>query len=550
HEAYAKYEAALADDPRHGQALLNVGLLCLHMSRPDTAAEYLRRATDVVPADPVGHNSLGNALRELGDLEGAARAYRAAMKADPSHLNAALNYGASLQQLGDPQRAVRVFERLVGDHANRVSPADATHMWVAYGGALLDAGRAQEALVAHAEALKLSPCEVAAWNELGLAQADLGLFEQAEASYVRALECDPGFAKAYLNLSKARRFTDADAPLTEKIEALVMRADMDDSAKSELHFALGKIRDDQGAYAAAFEHYQAGNLLYPSADYDSAAELAQADEICEVISADWMRSVAAIGNASSRPFFVLGMPRSGTSLVEQIAASHPQVFGAGELTDIDRAVKSIVGPGGYPAGLNGAAPETFSRAASGYLDALDRHDTAHAHITDKMPGNFRYVGLIAALFPKARIVYCRRHPLDVCLSIYFRHFVGGHAYAYDLRALATEYVIHERLMDHWCALLPDRVLRLDYEALVADQQTQSRQLIQFLQLPWDDACLSFYETKRAVHTASNWQVRRPIYDGSAGRWRHYEPHLGPLIDALSSYGVRLPGLESASLSNL
>jgi hypothetical protein len=298
-------------------------------------------------------------------------------------------------------------------------------------------------------------------------------------------------------------------------------------------FAIGKALDDAGRFDEAFSAYDRANHMYR--DFRAAAgerfhaeELhRQVDETIDAFTPAFLGSVADWGNPSEVPVFILGMPRSGTSLVEQIAASHSQVFGAGELTDIGylaAEIESIVGE------EQRAAVRSL---ADTHLDRLRVLGGNAKRVTDKLPDNVFMLGVIATLFPAARVIFCRRDPLDICLSCYFQKFRAAQlVYSYDLIDCAKRYLETERLTRHWHRVLPLRMLDVQYEALVGDLDGESRRLISFLGLDWEPACLDFHRTQRTVMTASAWQVRQPLYDRSVRRWRNYQRHLGPLLDAL------------------
>jgi hypothetical protein len=245
-----------------------------------------------------------------------------------------------------------------------------------------------------------------------------------------------------------------------------------------------------------------------------------------------------LGVSSELPVFIVGMPRSGTSLVEQILASHPSVMGAGELRDIGRCAERLKtrlnSTEDYPACLVELDQETASELAEQYLERLKSICTDEIRVTDKMPGNFLRLGLVAMLLPGARVIHCRRHPLDVCLSCYFQDFIrrSGLSYAFDLQNLGEYHTQYAKLMEHWRHVLPLRLLEVDYEQLVDEPEKMSRHLVEFCGLPWDPACLEYHKTQRNVWTASSWQVRQPIYTQSVGRWKHYETYLQPLKNAL------------------
>jgi hypothetical protein len=305
--------------------------------------------------------------------------------------------------------------------------------------------------------------------------------------------------------------------------------------RSAAHFSLGRLYDRAGDYNRAFVHFQAGNNLKPS-DFDRGEFTRFIDDLINTFDVDFMRNAPCAHHGSRRPVFIVGMPRSGTSLVEQILASHPEVCGGGELEDIRHIA---FGAGAwlgsshtYPRVVRELAAADCDTLAAGYLKKLAVLSPQARCVTDKMPQNFLALGLIALLFPEARVIHCLRDPLDTCLSCYFHDFTGYHPYAYRLEGLGFYYRQYQRLMRHWRAVLPIPMLDVVYEDLVADPEAGIRQLLAFCELDWDERCLRFYESERIVHTSSYQQVRRPIYKSSLGRWRHYAAHLEPLRRAL------------------
>jgi hypothetical protein len=310
-------------------------------------------------------------------------------------------------------------------------------------------------------------------------------------------------------------------------------------------FALGKLLDEAERFDEAFAAYAHANTLFrkdraaAGEQYDAAKMRRTVDWIIECFTPAFFAERRGWGNLSELPVFIVGMPRSGTTLVEQIAASHPAVYGAGELRDVEKLSVGLADRNDRAAGWQWDAASTAA-AANAHVERLrslagDGGRGNAIRVTDKMPGNLLHLGLIACLFPKARVIVCRREPRDNCLSCFFQHFArkDPHLYSYDLVDCGREYIEMDRLVDHWTGSPPLKMLELRYEELVADQEAQSRRLIDFLGLPWDPACLAFHRTKRTIVTASVWQVRQPIYARSVGRWRHYQSHLGPLLDVLA-----------------
>ncbi|MEE8429157.1 MAG: sulfotransferase, partial [Gammaproteobacteria bacterium] len=307
------------------------------------------------------------------------------------------------------------------------------------------------------------------------------------------------------------------------------------TSRCNLHFNLGKQYDDIGEYDKAFAHFQQGNSS-KSVDFDTARYKSEMDALISTYTSDFLTRMPRATVRSDRPVFVVGMPRSGTSLVEQILSSHPSVFGAGELPDIVQLPLSlhvILGTEQrYPRCLPLLPQDKMDMLAQHYLDRLKSLSADATRVIDKMPGNFTHLGFIELLFPDARVIHIMRNPLDNCLSCYFQDFSRSHPYSYDLRVLGTFYNGYRRLMQHWRQVLTIPMMEVQYEELVANQEPISRELVKFCGLDWDERCLEFHKNKRYVGTASYEQVRRPMYQKSAGRWHNYESYLDPLMEVL------------------
>jgi hypothetical protein len=307
-----------------------------------------------------------------------------------------------------------------------------------------------------------------------------------------------------------------------------------------LNFALGKIYDDLERYDEAFRHYKLGNdLKRERHSYSLDSVKNRYSEIINYFDPrhfDWLRELSS---DSDVPVLVVGMPRSGTTLIEQIISSHPRADGAGELQYFPSVVQQLPHVLGstqpYPKCLAAFDKKSATTITSNYLELLRRHSTHGLRVTDKLPGNFVNLGLFASLFPHGRIISCRRDPVDMALSIYFQYFADKHDYAWDLVHIASHYAEYDRLMRHWQSLFPEMIMEIQYADTVRDVERVARDLMAFCELPWDAQVLNFYETKRDVKTASSWQVRQPIYNRSLARWKHYEQHLSPLLEALSAF---------------
>ena len=557
-EAACRRAVALAPD--YAEAHNNLGLALELQERPEEAAEIYRRAIALAPGNAQALNNLGNVLRRRGDLDGAVGAYREAVTAAPDFAMAQANLGAALREGGKVEEALAAGRRAVA-----LAPEYAEgHN--ALGGTLLATGDAEGALEVFRRAVELEPAyaeaainlaaalftlergleaEAAyrrvldddpdlaeAHNGLGVVLLVAGRLDEAVASFRRAVALAPRYAEALYNLA-ASRSVEIDDGDVAVLESMVADDTVAADDRTALHFALAETLDGRGAAERAFHHAAAGNQLRQARlrdqgnVFDGPGHDRLVDHIARVFDADFFAARQGFGDGSELPVFIVGMPRSGTTLVEQIAASHPAVFGAGERDDIG-AIAGAHFPNGVTE-LGAAATGALARA---HLERIGGAAGAALPMTDKTPVNFLYLGLIAVLFPGARVIHCRRQARDVCLSCYFQNFAAGLPWATDLEDLGRYHRAYRRIMDHWRQVLPLAMLDVDYEDLVAAPDAGSRRIIDFLGLPWDDACLAFHRGRRTVRSAANWQVWRPIYATSVGRWKSYEPWFGPLLDAL------------------
>ncbi|HVT81950.1 MAG TPA: sulfotransferase [Phycisphaerae bacterium] len=496
-QAEALYREILARDPASAPALHHLGLLAHQHGDHARAAELIRQSLALAPAADAWNN-LGIVLLALGRTQEAIAALELALEMYPNLAvtrlelaRAHYNFGAAAAAHGDLKPAITHFRR----------------------------------------ALQLDPGTAQFWNALGTALNFQGRFEEGVASLRHALAIMPE-AKYYLGLAASGRHVGGAVEIAALLALLENPAlPLDDRAAAE--FALGRLCDEAGKFDDAFQHFSAGNRLVRESRaaaglrFDAERLSRSVDQMIAAFTPEFFAARRTWGNDSQTPVFIVGMPRSGTSLVEQIAASHPAVFGAGELQVVDHLPLALAPPHTWTA-------ENISTCAREYLAKIHELSGGHAErVTDKMPANIFLLGLIAALFPNARVIFCRRDGRDNCLSCYFQRFDQANIlYTYDLADCAFQYLETERLAAHWRRVLPLRMLDVHYEKLVTDQETESRRLLQFLGLPWDPACLRFHETERTILTASFWQVRQPMYTRSIGRWRHYEPHLARLCEVL------------------
>jgi tetratricopeptide (TPR) repeat protein len=552
-DAAASFRRALELRPGFAEAHGNLGNALVDLGQLEDAVYHYRRMLELRPDLAEAHNNLGNALLSLRRFEEAATSYRRALALRPNAPGAHANLGNALHALGRPQEALIHCRR-----ALELEP-DSAEAELLKGNALFDLGLLDEAAASYTRALELKPdyteahiaagkvlrqigriaeAEESCRKALGLAadssealallgeiQADRGRFDDAEQLFRRAIAIAPDQPEAWAGLARYRKMQPDAAWLAAAQRLLGKSASL--GQEINLRYALGKYFDDVQDFDNAFSSYRLANELKKRSapKYDGARLARRVDQIITLYDADWLHRARAQGNESGRPVFIVGMPRSGTTLTEQILASHPEAFGCGELrfwhaacVDYESSVlRGAEGRGAIPA------------AAEKYLSLLASFSADAARVIDKMPANFMNLGLIHAAFPHARILHMRRNPLDTGLSIYFQIFSNTHLYANDLEDIAHYFTQYSRLMVHWRSTLPKgTILEVPYEKLVADPEAGIREIVQFVGLPWDPRCLRFNETERTVITASNWQVRQRISTSAAGRWRNYERYLGPL----------------------
>jgi tetratricopeptide (TPR) repeat protein len=528
-EAEAHCRAALQLNPKLGDACANLGAVLVRQGRLEEAEEAFRRA-----------RQLAGSEGRQGILGGVVAHLREVVRNDPANAQMHQDLGIALLGAGRPEEAVAALQESI-----RLRPGAVvahTNLGAAYCALdQLDAGRH-----CFEEALRLDPTHAPAHSNLGAALSFQGRIPEALAQLQETLRLDPNHAQTFFHLSELvasghYRFTENEL---RRMRELAAGTDLPANDRCQLHFALAQTLDRSGDYEEAFVHARQANALRQDIDrtagirFDPAAHRAHVDRLIAAFTPEYFERVRGFGVASELPIFVVGMMRSGTTLTEQILASHPQVHGAGELRDLGNLVGSLsrrLGRGeDYPQCLAHLDVKTTQAVAEEYLQARKLDGGGAARVVDKMPLNYLGLGIIATLFPHARIVHCLRDPIDTCLSCYFRNFVATMPFSLDLGHLGAYYREYRRLMEHWRKVLPVPIFELQYEDLTAGPEAVSRRLVECCGLPWDERCLRFHETQRTVKTASMLQVRKPMYRSAVGRWRRYEKQLQPLIEALIS----------------
>jgi tetratricopeptide (TPR) repeat protein len=530
-EAAAEFQGALAINPALAQAHCNLGLLVGMREGPQAAIRHYERALAIKPDFLEAHHNLGNALRKLNRHQDAIAHYTKALAiAPPRRTEVHNNLGISLQALGRHQEAIGQYQQALTLDGNSAEVRNNLAT------ALQGLGQFEAAIAGYQAALAVKPDQAEAHNNIGVVFQALGRLEEASQAYERATRLAPRNTEFQLNFASSRRFTRAD-PRLVALQALENDlSSLRTEQQIPLCFALGKAYADLGEHPRSFDYLVKGNALKRAeVRYDEAATLKRFERIRAAFTSALLREKSGAGDPSTAPVFVLGMPRSGTTLVEQILASHSKVFGAGELDAFGRIVATVVSAHGvaFPELASTISAEALRSLGARYVERLSRAPTAAERIVDKMPSNFAFVGLIHLALPHARIIHTRRDPLDTCLSCFSILFASEHAHAYDLGELGRFYRGYASLMAHWRHVLPPGVmLEVQYEDVIDDLEGQARSIIAHCGLDWEDSCLAFHETQRPVETASARQVRQPIYRSSVGRWRPYAGLLRPLRQAL------------------
>jgi tetratricopeptide (TPR) repeat protein len=547
-EAIERFEKALALKSDFAEAHDSFGHALQKLGRFEAAIAHHERAIAIKPSYAEAYNNLGNALHRLGRSDRAIPRHEKALAIRPDYAEAYNNLGLALGAVGRYEEALAHYGKAL---AIRTDYAEA-HINI--GNLLLMLGRSEEA-VSHCEkALAINSNNVEAHNNMGDALRALGRLDEAIQAFERALALAPRKAGNYWNLAGSRRFTAADPHLKAMKKLAQEMASLDVEDQIGLHFALAKAFADLGdPRQSSYQLLRGNSLKRQQISYDEARTLERFDRIRATFAVDLIREREGLGHASSTPLFILGMPRSGTTLVEQILASHPMVYGAGELHEIGEIAKTIRGANRseFPEAVATLSGEQLRELGQRYLRAMGQVAPAAVRVTDKMPHNFPWTGLIHLILPNARIINTRRDPRDVALSCFSLLFARGQmAFSYDLAELGRYYRAYEALMEHWRNVLPEGVmLEVQYEELVGNLDQQARRIVAHCGLEWDDACLNFYRTERAVRTASVTQVRQPIYNSSVGRWRRYEDLLRPFLQALEG-NERSPQLTDPNSTRL
>ena len=596
-EAESHLRRAVQIAPAYPKANEELGSVLLNRGKAEEAIPFLRKATELSPSSAECFFKLGGALKLAGDNNGASAAFAESQRLSPS--KAKLEEASRLFAAKKFREAEKLAQELILENPRDVNAAlllskiamdaacyadaetllrriihiaprfiTAWHELAAavkeqhrmeetleilahalsldegnseshyrYAAALATAGKTRESVEYYEKSIDLNPQQVGALVGLGHVLKTLGNYDEGIEAYQRARDLKPNFGEIYFSLSnlKTYRFSDAD------IDDMLRRVDQEGlSLDSEVHFSftLAKAFEDRKEFDRAFEYYHRGNSKHRGTiAYDPVQTAITHQKIKDTFNEGFLRELGdkGVGEKQPDPIFIVGLPRSGSTLLEQILASHSLVDGTSELPDLGRISNLITDREKgrqYPEGIQDMAPSEITALGLEYLNRTRRHREGAPYFTDKMPNNFAHIGLILATMPNAKVIDARRYPLDSCIGCYKQHFARGQTYTYDLFELAEFYLEYDEMMSHWQEVAPDRVLRVQYEDVVNDLEDQVRRILDYCKLPFEQGCVDFHQTKRAVRTASSEQVRQPIYSGSIGTWQRFENHITPLIEGL------------------
>ena len=492
--AEKRYQQIVRTDPRHADALNRLGVIAANRREYGASAKYFSDAIKTEPKNAPLRGNLGAAYLKAHDLPSALIQLKKAVALDKHSPVALYHLADCLAQMEKPDEALDYIERL----------------------------------------FKIAPDHARAKLLYARVKASLGDMEEAESVYRKMIADGKQLASAYAGIASIKKFKEEPPELAE-MEKLLGSDDYKQKEKQTLHFGAGKIAADSGQHDRAFTHFIAGKACYED-EFDIIAYRDLVQGLIEITTPEFFAERRDFANKSDRPVLVFGMPRSGTTLTEQILGSHPLAKPAGEVLYFSQALRAFNfnrdSPYKYLRRLQTMSAKDARRLADGYLATLRKHSRTASRVVDKMPHNFEHVWIISLLFPNATFVHARRDPMDNCISCFTNPLNEAHNYTGSLKTLGRYYRLYSDLTEHWYKVCPVEIMASQYEELTADQDGRSRALVAHMGLEWDDACLKYYESDASVRTLSRWQVRQPVYQSSVARWKKYDAHLDPLKEAL------------------
>lgn len=569
-QAIDAFQQALKINPENAAVMIKLGKIYSKLGRKDEANEMYQSALALEPTKERVATAAQAFAR--GQTEEAEKICRQVLREHPNEVDAMRLLASIANKLEQRDDAIILLERAVelkpkfagawadlaetytesekfGEALDAVQRVIKLQPNMPFGhmirGSILGKKDDHEgAINAFKEALEIEPEHIGSNMGLGNTLKTIGRYDEAVKSYKKCIEAQPLFSEAYWSLANLKTYSFDDDEI-KNMEKHVQSQDLTPASKAFFHIAIANAKEKQMKYGEAWYHFHTGNELRRTSEiYDSVTTQVTHDALIETFDEEFVNSTKGSGCQSDAPIFILGLPRSGSTLIEQILASHSQVEGTRELPDISllgRRLTKSKPPGiKYPDAVKHMTDEEKIEYGESYLETSKRYRTDKPRFIDKMPNNFAHIGFIKTILPNAKIINAKRHPLDSCVSSFKQLFYKGQSWSYDLFEIGEYYLEYERMMDHWHSLYPGEIYDIQYENIVNNQEDESRALIEYCGLDWEDSCLKFYENKRSVNTASSEQVRQPIYKGAMYAWKNYESEIGALKDILEPVLAKYP----------
>ena len=527
-EAEESYKAALALDPIQEQLATATQLFA--RGEVEEAEKLCREVLKKKPDDVNGLVLLASIASKMEQKEDAIVLLERAVELKPKFARAWADLAESYSEIEDYGKALDAVQRVI-----QLQP-DLPFGFMIRGSILGKMHDHEGAINSYGDALKIEPDHMGSNMGLGNVLKTVGRYEESVAAYKKCVEIQPIFAEAYWSLANLKTYTFDESEI-KAMEEHVKNDQMPINNKAFFHIALANAKEKQKDYEEAWVNFERGNDLRRQEEvYDSVQTQVTHDQLIEVFNEELIESIKDKGCPSKAPILIVGLPRSGSTLIEQILASHSLVEGTKELPDLSLLARKLTKsrPQGikYPDAVKDMSDDELVEYGEDYLTTTKRYRTDKPHFIDKMPNNFANIGFLKMILPNAKVINAQRNPLDSCISSYKQLFYKGQSWSYDLFEIAEYYLEYQRMMDHWHKLFPGEILDLKYENLINNQEDETESLLKYCGLEWEEQCLKFYETERSINTASSEQVRQPIYKGAMNAWKNYESHIGPLIETL------------------